>query len=123
MTAAATLPWLLFGLPAGVVVDRVDRIRLMWLIDLVRAAAVGLLGLAMARGNVTLAALYAVVFTLGIAETLFDSAAMAVVPAVVEEGSLETANGRLFAGQLTTNQFIGPPIGALLFGVLAVPAA
>ena len=119
MTAAATLPWLLFGLPAGVVVDRVDRIRLMWLIDLVRAAAVGLLGFALARGNVTLATLYAVVFTLGIAETLFDSAAMAVVPAVVGEGSLETANGRLFAGQLTTNQFIGPPIGALLFGVIA----
>ncbi|HEY3427951.1 MAG TPA: MFS transporter, partial [Acidimicrobiia bacterium] len=37
MTAAATLPWLLFGLPAGVIVDRVDRVRLMWTVDLIRA--------------------------------------------------------------------------------------
>jgi MFS family permease len=116
MTAAATLPWLLFGLPAGVVVDRVDRVKLMWTVDLIRAVAVGVLGLAVGTDNISLAALYAVVFTLGIAETLFDSAAMAVAPAVVDTGSLETANGRLFAGQLAANQFVGPPIGALMFG-------
>ncbi|MGH8958983.1 MAG: MFS transporter [Acidimicrobiia bacterium] len=119
MTAAATLPWLLFGLPAGVVVDRVDRVMLMWVVDLLRAGVVGLLGLAVATGNASLPALYTVVFVLGVAETLFDSAAMAVVPTVVEGGSLERANGRLFAGQLTANQFVGPPIGALLFGLIA----
>jgi MFS family permease len=127
MTAAATVPWLLFGLPAGVIVDRLDRIRLMWIVDLLRAGAVGGLGILVANGNSSLALLYAVVFVLGMAETLFDSAAMAVVPAVLEHdisaerrnanGSLERANGRLFAGQLTANQFVGPPLGALLFGV------
>jgi MFS family permease len=123
MTAAATLPWLLFGLPAGVIVDRVDRVKLMWTVDLIRAVAVGLLGLAVTTDNISLIALYAVVFTLGSAETLFDSAAMAVVPAVVDAGSLEVANGRLFAGQLTANQFVGPPIGALMFGwAAALPA-
>jgi MFS family permease len=129
MTAAATVPWLLFGLPAGVIVDRLDRIRLMWIVDLARAGAVAGLGVLVANGNSSLALLYAVVFVLGIAETLFDSAAMAVVPAVLEHdisaeretpsGSLESANGRLFAGQLTANQFVGPPLGALLFGVSA----
>jgi MFS family permease len=119
MTAAATLPWLLFGLPAGVVVDRVNRVRLMWLVDFGRALAVGALGLMILNGSVSLAALYAVVFVLGIAETLFDSAAMAVVPGLVEGVSLEKANGRLFAGQLTANQFVGPPLGALLFAAAA----
>ena len=127
MTAAATLPWLLFGLPAGVVVDRLDRIRLMWIVDLLRAGAVAVLGMLVANGDSSLALLYAVVFVLGMAETLFDSAAMAVVPAVLESdfspgrenASLERANGRLFAGQLTANQFVGPPLGALLFGVSA----
>jgi MFS family permease len=119
MTAAATLPWLLFGLPAGVVVDRVDRVKLMWSVDLVRAAAVGILGWAVASGLGSLTALYVVVFVLGVAETLFDSAAMAAVPAVVDSGSLERANGRLFAGQLLSNQFLGPPLGALLFGSVA----
>jgi MFS family permease len=117
MTAAATLPWLLFGLPAGVVVDRVNRVRLMWVVDMARAAAVAALGLLILNDNTNLLSLYAVVFALGVAETLFDSAAMAVVPGVVEGDSLERANGRLFAGQLTANQFVGPPLGALLFGV------
>jgi MFS family permease len=116
MTAAATLPWLLFGLPAGVVVDRVDRVRLMWMIDLARAAAVAVLGLLIVQGTAGLPVLYSVVFVLGMAETLFDSAAMAVVPAVIEGPALERANGRLFAAQLTANQFVGPPLGALLFG-------
>jgi MFS family permease len=129
MTAAATVPWLLFGLPAGVIVDRLDRIRLMWTVDLLRAGAVVGLGVLVANGNSSLGLLYAVVFVLGMAETLFDSAAMAVVPAVLEHdtsaerksasGTLERANGRLFAGQLTANQFVGPPLGALLFGVSA----
>jgi predicted MFS family arabinose efflux permease len=40
---------------------------------------------------------------------------MAVLPAVVSSGALERANGRLFAGQIVTNQFLGPPLGALAF--------
>jgi MFS family permease len=123
MTAAATAPWLLFGLVAGVVVDRVDRVRLMWIVDLGRALALAGMGLLVVNGQVGLVTLYAVVFILGVAETLFDSAAMAILPAIVDTGSLERANGRLFAGQLATNQFIGPPLGALLFGVgAALPA-
>ena len=119
MTAAATLPWLLFGLPAGVVVDRVNRVKLMWMVDLGRAGAVAALGMMILNGNLSLSALYVVVFVLGMAETLFDSAAMALVPGLVEGESLERANGRLFAGQLTANQFVGPPLGALLFASAA----
>jgi len=37
------------------------------------------------------------------------------VPGLVGGESLEKANGRLFAGQLTANQFVGPPLGAMLF--------
>jgi MFS family permease len=123
MTAAATAPWLLFGLVAGVVVDRVDRVRLMWIVDLGRALALAGMGLLVVNGQVGLVTLYAVVFILGVAETLFDSAAMAILPAIVDTGALEQANGRLFAGQLATNQFIGPPLGALLFGAsAALPA-
>ena len=119
MTAAATAPWLLFGLAAGVVVDRVDRIRLMWMVDVGRALAMATMWFLVANGHAGLATLYGVVFVLGAAETLFDSAAMALVPALVDDRSLEKANGRLFAGQLAANQFMGPPLGALLFGLAA----
>ena len=48
------LPWLLFALPAGVIVDRRDRRRLMMSADLVRAVALGLLAIALAVGDPTL---------------------------------------------------------------------
>jgi MFS family permease len=54
---------------------------------------------------------------LGTAETLHDTAAQAVVPQLVPQGSLSRANGRLQAVELATNQFIGPPVGGLLVGV------
>jgi MFS family permease len=115
MTACASAPWLLFGLPAGAVVDRVDRLRLMRVVDVVRAGIVALLAVAVTAGADRLLALYATVFALGCAETLYDSAAMSVLPGVVDGDELERANGHLFAGQLLTNQFVGPPLGAVLF--------
>ncbi|HEX9761999.1 MAG TPA: MFS transporter, partial [Acidimicrobiia bacterium] len=67
MTAAATAPWLLFGLAAGVVVDRVDRIRLMWMVDVGRALAMATMWFLVANGHAGLATLYGVVFVLGAA--------------------------------------------------------
>lgn len=119
MTAAATLPWLLFGLVAGVIADRVDRVRLMVAVDIVRGAAVGVVALAVAADAATLPLLYLAVFALGVAETLFDSASMAVLPGVVPADELERANGRLFGAQLTANSFVGPPLGGLLFAAAA----
>lgn len=115
VAAAATLPWLLCGLPAGALVDRWDRLRVMRIVDVVRAVIVGALGVAIATDQANLAAIAATVFLLGCAETLFDSASMAILPTVVTDERLVWANGRLFAGELTANQFIGPPLGALLF--------
>jgi Na+/melibiose symporter-like transporter len=37
----------------------------------------------------------------------------------VQRGQLEKANGRLLAGEIVTNQFSGPPLGAFLFGISA----
>lgn len=115
VTAAATLPWLLFGLPAGALVDRWDRLRVMRIVDVVRAAIVAALGVAIATDRVDLAVVAGTVFLLGCAETLFDSASMAVLPSVVTEERLVWANGRLFAGGVTANEFVGPSLGALLF--------
>jgi MFS family permease len=115
VTAAATAPWLLFGLPAGAIADRVDRLQLMRVVDVVRALVVGALGVLLAGGYDSILLVYLTVFVIGVAETLYDSAAMAVVPEVVATDALERSNGRLFAGQIVTNQFLGPPLGALAF--------
>ncbi|MFI9256872.1 MFS transporter [Streptomyces sioyaensis] len=121
LTTVNMLPWLLFALPAGVLVDRVDRRRIVLGSNLVRAAA--LLGAALAlAGNRPLALLYALAFLLGIAETLADTAAPAMLPRLVDERHLERANGRLMAAQIVLNETAGPPVAGLLVGLTAAAA-
>ena len=69
----------------------------------------------------SIALLVIVSFALGMAETVFDNASQAILPSVVTDDALETANGRLEGAQIVANQFVGPPLGAWLFG-LAVSA-
>lgn len=112
---ASRLPWFLFALLAGAVVDRVDRRRAMGIANILRALVVGGLALAIALGNSPLVLLYVVAFLLGCAETIFDNAGQAIVPSLVRKDQLERANGRMYAAEMITNQFAGPPLGAFLF--------
>ncbi|WP_329153535.1 MFS transporter [Streptomyces sp. NBC_01456] len=121
LTTVNMLPWLLFALPAGVLVDRVDRRRIVLGSNLVRGAA--LLGAALLlAGNRPLGLLYALAFLLGIAETLADTAAPAMLPRLVDERHLERANGRLMAAQIVLNETAGPPVAGLLVGLTAAAA-
>ena len=114
VTIASRLPWLLFSLVAGALADRLDRRRTMILVDLFRGGLLGALALATFAGVASLPLLYAVAFALGVAETLFDTSAQSIMPNVVPPERLSVANGRLYAVELTMNQFVGPPIGGFL---------
>lgn len=117
-----TLPWLLFALPAGALVDRLDRKVVMWRVNLVRALLVGAVATMALTDTTTVWALYAVALAIGLCETLFDNAAQAMVPAVVTPNLLEKANARQYAAEVVTNTFVGPPVGGLLFAVaVSVP--
>jgi MFS family permease len=119
---AGRLPWLVFVLFAGALADRVDRLRTMRNVQLARVAIVGLMtGLALAD-QLTIPVLYVVAFVLGVAETLFDTAAQSILPNIVRPDQLSRANGRLFAVELVMNQFVGPPLGGVLVAI-AVPIA
>ncbi|MDQ4126870.1 MAG: MFS transporter [Actinomycetota bacterium] len=116
---AQRLPWLLFALPSGALVDRLDRRRLMAAVDAFRSAVVGLLGIAVLLDLASLPLLYGIFFLVGTAETLFDPASVSVLPAVVAREDLQRANGRLYAGQIVANNMAGPPLGGLLFSSAA----
>jgi MFS family permease len=115
--AAAFVPWLVFGVPAGVIVDRFDRRRVMALANMVRGtAAVGLAVLTVTGGlDVTWLLVGTLVFGLG--ETLFDNATNAVIPSVVERDQLDRANGRIQAAQITIDSFLAQPVAGVLFAV------
>jgi MFS family permease len=118
--AAAWLPWLLFALPGGVLVDRVDRRRLMVALDGVRVLALGGLAAAVATGTAGVALLYAVLFVANSCEIVLRSASQSMIAAVVPRGLLERANGWLVGGAMLTQQLLAGPVGGLLFAAAAV---
>ena len=109
------LPWLLFALLSGVVVDRWDRRRLIVAVNVARAAVLATLAVAVAANAANVPLLYVVFFLLGAGETLADSASAALLPSVVPPELLPRANGRLMAVFYAGNQFVAPPVGAWLF--------
>ena len=111
------LPWLLFGLYAGVIADRLDRRRIMIIANTLRAAVLTVFSAAIASGAVGVPAILITLFALGVAEVFADNTASTLVPMVVDTADLTTANARLTLGFVTLNQLAGPPIGAALFAL------
>lgn len=116
VTFVGRLPWLLLSLPAGALADRFDRRRTMTAVNVLRAAAIGALAFVIASDRTELWMLYVIGFGLGVGETLFDTAAQSVLPSMVGPDELDRANGRLYAVELTANQFLGPPLAAVIAG-------
>ncbi|WP_433013441.1 MFS transporter [Kribbella sp. CA-294648] len=111
------LPWLLFALLSGALVDRLDRRLVVVAADTFRAVVLAALGIAVLVGVSPLWAVYLTLFLLGTAETLADSASGALLVNAVPKEQLGKANARLYATGTAANQLVGPPIGALLFAV------
>jgi MFS family permease len=118
---AGWLPWLLFGLVSGALVDRWDRRRVMWGVDALRAVLVGMLALAVLAGWATIALLAVVGFLLGTGQTLVENAAQSLVPALVgrDRQRLERANSQLYGARTVGQHFVGPPAGGWLFSLAA----
>jgi len=124
VAAAGTVPWLVFGLPIGALVDRWDRRRTMAAVDLLRTLVVAVLAVAVAVGAMSIPLLVAGTFVLGTGEIFAESAALALVPQLVAPPQLERANGRLQAGEVAAGQFAGQGLGGALYAVaLALPFA
>jgi MFS family permease len=127
---ALRLPWFLFAVPAGIVTDRVDRLRLIRAMDGVRALAFAVATLAIWTAlpldaappqGVADAGLYRLILAtaliVGGAEVFRDNAAQTMLPALVPDAQLERANGRLWSVELVANSLIGPAFGAFLIAV------
>jgi len=121
VTFASWLPWLLVALLSGALVDRWDRRRVLWTVDLGRCALVGALAAVVLAGWASIWLLATAGFLLGVGQTLFDSAVLAIIPALVsrDRGRLERANGRLGAVMTAGQQLVGPPAGGVGFKVAA----
>jgi MFS family permease len=118
-SGAAWLPWLLFALPGGVLVDRVDRRRLMIRIDWIRVVAMSVLATALLAGWSSIVLLDAVLFVINAGEVVFRSASQTMIPSVVPRARLERANGWLVGGTTLMQNMIAGPLGGFLFVLAA----
>ncbi|MFD9794132.1 MFS transporter [Streptomyces sp. NPDC059070] len=124
VSAAGTLPWLLFGVLGGALVDRWDRRRTMWVTDAVRAVLLAVPAAAAALDALSIALLATVAFLLGLGGLFFDTAATAYLPDLLgrDPALLERANSRLRGTQTAASGFAGPPAGSALLALgRAVP--
>lgn len=116
---ANTIPWLVLTLPAGVVIDRINRQRTMVLVNWFRAVLYAALAILASSDRLTIWMLIALMATIGACEVIFDMTAQAILPAIVRPEQLERANGLLYTTEMICNSFIGLPAGSWLF-VIAV---
>lgn len=122
LPAAYSAVRLLTVVPVGVLVDRWDRRAILWRTNLLRGGLLLGLAAALSVGVESITALYAVYVALGVLESAADNAALSVLPSLVPDAQLDRANGRISAVQLIADEFVGPPLGGVLFGmVMALP--
>lgn len=132
----ATMPWLVFSLPAGVFIDRFPRRSVIVFTDVLRGVITLVVAIAI-WGNEssihivrniatspiihTHTALYILLLTatflLGCGEVLGNGASQTFIPLIVETDQLETANGRMWTSESLMQNFIGPPLASVLLGL------
>src|SRR6266446_9616017 len=116
IAALRGLPYALFILPAGALIDRWNRKRVMFLCDTGRALALGSIPVAILLGHLTIVQLYIVSLVEGTLFTFFNLAETACLPHVVAKQQLPAAAAQNSIVD-STSGLIGPSLGGVLYGI------
>lgn len=113
------LPHLLFGLIIGAWSDRLDRKRVMIVVDLLSAAVLVSVPLAAVAGVLSVWWIYAAIFTLSTLGIFFQAGQFAAIPSLVERDQLVTANGRIQAS-FSAAAVLGPLVAGGLLAFIPI---
>jgi MFS family permease len=116
IAALRGLPYALFILPAGALIDRWNRKRVMILCDTGRALALGSIPVALLLGHPTIVQLYIVSLVEGTLFTFFNLAETACLPHVVAKEQLPAAAAQYMVID-STSGLIGPSIGGAFYSI------
>jgi len=122
LAAVQSLPYLVFSLPAGALIDRWDRKRVMIRCDAARFIAYGSVPLAYALGHLTIAQLYLVALVGGTAFVFFNIAEVASLPRVVPDVQLAQANA-INAAAESGAQLVGPGLSGFIISLARTTAS
>jgi MFS family permease len=115
--AMVMLPWLLFAIPIGALVDRVDRRYILAGANAIRSGVVGVLALLISMDLVTIFWLLATAFIIGVCEVAADTTAQSLIPQILEEKDFEKGNSRLQISETVIQGFIGAPISGFIYAI------
>ncbi|MFI9366416.1 MFS transporter [Kitasatospora sp. NPDC053057] len=122
LNALSRAPFLLFGIFAGVLIDRWRSRRVLIIMDWVRAATLLLIPVLMFSRSLTIEWLFAVAFVVGSCTVFFDIAYQSTLTDVVVAGELLTANRWLETSRSIGNMS-GPGFAAVLLKAVSAPIA
>jgi MFS family permease len=117
IAALNMLPWLLFGIPIGGLLDRINRRQAMAASAVIKLGSAAAISLAIATGTMNIWVLYIAIFLIGIADVVADTAMQSMLPQLLKPEQIETANSRFNIAQTILGNFIGTPVGGLLYAV------
>jgi MFS family permease len=122
VAASTQLPWLVFTMPAGVVIDRFNR-RLLMVTATVTHVLVGLLLASLyLSGSLSIGLLFPLALLTGCAEVIVDTTAQTLLGAVVTREQLVRASGLLVGAEVSMQALVGRPLGGFLAS-LSIAAA
>jgi len=120
--ACVSLPWLLFAIPIGAIVDHVDRRHILATANTTRGVVVGLLALSIAFDTVNIYQLMLSAFIIGICEVASDTTSQSLIPQVLAKENFEKGNSRLSISEVVVQGFIGAPMSGFLYATaIALP--
>jgi len=122
LSASETVPFLLVGLPAGVVVDHLAKRRVMIAGDAGRALVLASIPVAWAAGALTMAQLFVVALMSGVLTVFFDVAYQSYLPDLITAPQLVDGNGKLATTE-SLAQVAGPAAAGALVQVVGAALA
>jgi predicted MFS family arabinose efflux permease len=122
LTSISTAAVLVFGLLAGVIVDRLRKRPVMILTDLGRAALLGLVPLAAVTHHLTFGVLIAIAALVGVLTVHFDVAYQSYLPVLVGRDELLESNRRL-STSASGAELLGPALAGILVQTITAPLA
>ena len=120
LSAFVMLPWLLFAIPIGLIVDRSDKRLLVTLTNSIRFITAGLVALAISTDTITIYWLLLATFLIGTCEVATDTAAQSLIPVILEKKNFEKANSRMNIAETVIQNFIGAPLSGFLYATAIV---
>jgi MFS family permease len=121
ISALVMLPWLLFAIPIGAIVDRVDRRFLLAGANSIRCVMAALIALAISTHIITIYWLLLATFLIGICEVTADTTSQSLIPQILDKSQFERGNSRFQISETVIQGFIGTPISGFLYALAIYP--